>query len=159
MLSLLVGLGSGFAAVLLKNIIHLASLILTKNFESPNESYQYLVYPGIGILITVLFVRYFVKADINHGISKVLESISRQKSQIKPHNMFTSMIIQHHHHWIRRICRSRSSRCTHWFCDRIRYCPLLWNELPDDDPSCWMRRCGRNIRDFQSSFCRIAFCH
>ena len=92
MLSLLVGLGSGFAAVLLKNIIHLASLILTKNFESPNESYQYLVYPGIGILITVLFVRYFVKADINHGISKVLESISRQKSQIKPHNMFTSMI-------------------------------------------------------------------
>lgn len=91
-LSLLVGLGSGFAAIILKNIIHLASLILTKNFESPNESYQYLVYPGIGILITVLFVKYFVKADINHGISKVLESISRQKSQLKSHNMFTSMI-------------------------------------------------------------------
>jgi len=91
-LSLLVGLCSGFAAIILKNIIHLASLILTKNFESPNESYQYLVYPGIGILITVLFVNFFVKADINHGISKVLEAISCKKSQIKSHNMFTSMI-------------------------------------------------------------------
>ena len=90
--SLIVGLLSGFAAVLLKNIIHLASLLLTENFKSSFESYQYLVYPGIGILLTVLFIKYFVKTDINHGITKVLESISRQKSRIKSHNTFTSMI-------------------------------------------------------------------
>jgi CIC family chloride channel protein len=91
-LSLMVGICSGFAAIILKNLIHLASIILTKNFESPNESYQYLVYPGIGIFITVLFINFFVKTDINHGISKVLESISRNKSLLKAHNMFTSMI-------------------------------------------------------------------
>jgi len=90
--SLIVGLLSGFAAVVLKNIIHLASLLLTENFKSSFESYQYLIYPGIGILLTVLFIKFFVKTDINHGITKVLESISRQKSRIKSHNMFTSMI-------------------------------------------------------------------
>lgn len=91
-LSLAVGLSSGFAAIILKNIIHVAGLLLTENFTSSFESYQYLVYPGIGILITVLFLKYFVKDDINHGITKVLDSISNRKSQLKPHNMFTSMI-------------------------------------------------------------------
>lgn len=91
-LSLLVGLSSGFAAIILKNIIHAAGLLLTENFTSSFESYQYLVYPGIGILITVLFIKYFVKADIGHGITKVLDSISNRKSLLKPHNMFTSMI-------------------------------------------------------------------
>ena len=91
-LSLLVGLSSGFAAIILKNIIHAAGLLLTENFASSFESYQYLVYPGIGILITVLFIKYFVKADINHGITKVLDSISNRQSLMKSHNMFTSMI-------------------------------------------------------------------
>lgn len=91
-LSLLVGLSSGFAAIILKNIIHAAGLLLTENFTSSFESYQYLVYPGIGILITVLFIKYFVKADIGHGITKVLDSISNRKSLLKSHNMFTSMI-------------------------------------------------------------------
>jgi chloride channel protein, CIC family len=91
-LSLVVGLSSGFAAIILKNIIHSAGLLLTENFASSFASYQYLVYPGIGILITVLFIKYFVKNDINHGITKVLDSIANQKSQLKPHNMFTSMI-------------------------------------------------------------------
>jgi len=91
-LSLVVGLSSGFAAIILKNIIHAAGLLLTENFTSSFESYQYLVYPGIGILITVLFVKYFVKGDINHGITKVLDSISNRKSLLKPHNMFTSII-------------------------------------------------------------------
>jgi chloride channel protein, CIC family len=91
-LSLLVGLSSGFAAIVLKNIIHAAGLLLTENFASSFESYQYLFYPGIGILMTVLLVKYFVKFDINHGITKVLDSISNNKSQLRPHNMFTSMI-------------------------------------------------------------------
>ncbi len=91
-LSLIVGLISGFAAIILKNIIHTAGLLLTENFASSFESYQYLVYPGIGILLTVLFVRYIVKSDIVHGVSKILDSIANRQSLMKPHNMFTSMI-------------------------------------------------------------------
>lgn len=91
-LSLFVGLFSGFAAIILKNIIHAAGVLLTENFTSHFESYQYLVFPGIGVLITFLYIKYFVKSDISHGITKVLDSISNRKSMLKPHNIFTSMI-------------------------------------------------------------------
>jgi len=51
-----------------------------------------VAYPGIGILITVLYVRWFVKDDIGHGITKVLESIANNKGVMRAHNMFTSII-------------------------------------------------------------------
>ena len=91
-LSFAVGLMSGFAAIILKNVIRLLGEFLTQNFTSYSESYQYLAYPGIGILITVLYVRYFVKDDIGHGVTKVLESIANKKGRIRAHNMFTSLI-------------------------------------------------------------------
>jgi len=91
-LSLVVGLMSGFAAIILKNLIHLLGGFLTRNFTSYSENYLYLAYPGIGILITVLYVRWFVKDDIGHGITKVLESIASNKGIMRAHNMFTSII-------------------------------------------------------------------
>lgn len=78
-LSLMVGLLSGFAAVLLKNLIHILGRFLTKDFTSYSENYLYLAYPGIGILITVFYVRFFVKEDIGYGITKVLQSIANNK--------------------------------------------------------------------------------
>ena len=91
-LSFVVGILSGFAAILLKNLIHYLGKVLTQNFTSYSENYLYLAYPGIGILITVLYVRFFVKDDIGHGITKVLESISNNKGVMRAHNMFTSII-------------------------------------------------------------------
>lgn len=92
LLSILVGLFSGFAAIILKNLIHFLGRILTQNFTSYTENYLYLAYPGIGILITFLYVRWFVKDDISHGITKVLESIASKKGLLRAHNMFTSII-------------------------------------------------------------------
>ncbi|MEI6677148.1 MAG: chloride channel protein [Mariniphaga sp.] len=91
-LSFVVGLLSGFAAIILKNLIYHLGKLLTQNFTSYSESYQYLAYPGIGILITVLFVKWFVKDDIGHGVTKVLESIANKKGVMRAHNMFTSII-------------------------------------------------------------------
>ena len=91
-LSFVVGLLSGFAAIILKNLIYHLGKLLTQNFTSYSESYQYLAYPGIGILITVLYVRWFVKDDIGHGVTKVLDSIANKKGVMRAHNMFTSII-------------------------------------------------------------------
>ena len=82
-LSFAVGLLSGFAAIILKNLIYHLGKLLTSNFTSYSESYQYLAYPGIGILITVLYVRYFVKDSIGHGVTKVLESIANKKGRMR----------------------------------------------------------------------------
>jgi len=92
LLSFIVGLASGFISVLLKNLIHILGNFLTRDFTSYSENYLYLAYPGIGILITVLFVKLFVKDDISHGITKVLKSIANNEGILRAHNMFTSVI-------------------------------------------------------------------
>lgn len=92
LLSFVVGLGCGFAAVLLKTLIKWIHHGLTFWFTKPSDAYLYLIYPGIGMLLSFLFVRYFVKDDISHGVTKVLLSISRNESRIKPHNTWTSIM-------------------------------------------------------------------
>lgn len=91
-LALVVGIGSGLAAVLLKHTIHLVKDLLTSWFNAETGTFLYLAYPGIGILITILYVRYFVKDDISHGITKILYAISRKKSKLKVHNCYTSIV-------------------------------------------------------------------
>jgi CIC family chloride channel protein len=91
-LSLVVGLLSALAAAILKNSIHYTHQILTKGITSESGSYLYLVYPVLGMLLTLLFVRYLVKDNIGHGISRVLYAISMKKSYLKAHNTWTSVV-------------------------------------------------------------------
>lgn len=90
-LSLVVGLLSGLAAMILKNSIHFVAEKLTHWIEFDGFSYLYLVYPLIGIFLTVLFVKFIIKDDIGHGVSKILYSISRKSSRLKSHNTYSSM--------------------------------------------------------------------
>ena len=92
MLALIVGVVCGFAAQLLKYLIHLIAGLLTSHFSQTTENWLYLVYPIAGIILVSLFVRYVVKDDISHGVTRVLYAISRRKSRLKPHNMYTSLV-------------------------------------------------------------------
>ncbi len=89
-LSLLVGLVSGLAAVLLKNAIHHSILLIEKLIM--NWGIYYLAFPILGILFSYLFVKYLVKDNISHGVTRVLYSISKQNGQLKAHNTWTSML-------------------------------------------------------------------
>ena len=91
-LSFLVGVFTAFAALLLKLLIHWIQGLLTDNFSSTGANYLYLVYPVVGIFLTGLFVRYVVKDDISHGVTKILYVISQRKSRIKRHNTWSSII-------------------------------------------------------------------
>lgn len=91
-LSLIIGVIGGFAAQLLKFLIHTISRFLTLHFSATEANYMYLVYPVVGILITVLFVKYIVKENISHGVTKVLYAISRRKSRLKKRNMYASLV-------------------------------------------------------------------
>jgi chloride channel protein, CIC family len=92
LLSFLVGIFSGVAALILKNLIHFVAGKLTSWFEVDSISYMYLVYPLFGIFLTVLFVKFVIKDNIGHGVSKILYSISRQSSRLKSHNTWSSML-------------------------------------------------------------------
>ena len=90
--ALIVGFASGIAAVLLKHTIAGVKYFLTSSFNVESGSLLYLAYPGIGILITIIIVKYFVRDNISHGITRVLYSISRKKSKIKAHNCYSSVV-------------------------------------------------------------------
>ena len=92
LLSLIVGIFSGVAAITLKHLIHFVAERLTNWFEAGSISWLYLVYPLVGILLTVLFVKYIIRDDISHGVSRILYSISRQSSRLKSHNTWSSML-------------------------------------------------------------------
>ena len=91
-LSLVVGLLSALAAALLKNAIHYTNKFITEGISSGSGSYLYLACPVIGMLLTVLFVKYIVKDNIGHGISRILFAISKKKSHLKTHNTWTSLV-------------------------------------------------------------------
>ena len=90
--SFLVGICTAAAAIILKSIIHFIQHILTGNFNQDGANYLYLLYPVIGILLAGLFVKYIVRDDISHGVTKILYAISQRKSRIKPHNTWTSIV-------------------------------------------------------------------
>lgn len=90
--SFLVGLCTAGAAIILKNLIHFIQHLLTGNFEVGSVNFLYLLYPAIGILVSGLFVKYIVRDDISHGVTKILYAISQRKSRIKPHNTWTSLV-------------------------------------------------------------------
>ena len=91
-ISFLVGICTAAAGIILKHLIHLFQHLLTNNFNQDGANYQLLLYPVIGILLAGLFVKYIVRDDISHGVTKILYAISQRKSRIKPHNTWSSIV-------------------------------------------------------------------
>lgn len=91
-LALFVGISCGFAAVILKTAIEFIHHGLTFWFDGEAYNFLYLVYPGVGMLLAMLFVRYVIKDNIGHGVTKVLQAVSKNESKIRPHNMWSSVL-------------------------------------------------------------------
>ena len=91
LLAFFVGIGSGLAAVILKKLISFIAGLLTGWFDTPSDQFFLILYPGMGMLVSLLFVKYVLRDDIGHGVTKVLEAISKNKSKIKGHNMWSSI--------------------------------------------------------------------
>lgn len=91
-LAFLVGLFSAVAAFVLHSVINQIVALLTSSFDKANANWLYLVYPVIGIYLTSLFVRYIVKDNISHGITRILYAISSKRSRLRGHNCWSSVV-------------------------------------------------------------------
>ena len=91
-LAFIVGLLSAVAAFVLHWIINQIVYLLTHGFDASSSNWLYLVYPVVGIFITSLFVRHVVKDNISHGITRILYAISQNRSRLKPHNTWSSVV-------------------------------------------------------------------
>ena len=91
-LALLVGILGGLAALVLKIAIHYISRAATSTINVTRGNWLYILLPAVGVIITALYVRYAVRHNISHGVTRVLYAISQNKSRLKRHNMYTSMV-------------------------------------------------------------------
>ena len=91
-LAFLVGVLSAVAAFVLHGLINTIVALLTGSFHADTYNWLYLVYPVVGIWLTSLFVRYVVRDNISHGITRILYAISSNRSRLKGHNTWSSVI-------------------------------------------------------------------
>ena len=91
-LSIVVGLLSGLAAVLLKNMIFYFSEFIINLHAADSGNYLYLFLPLVGVTLSFLFVKYVAKDNVSHGVSRVLYAFSRTRGRIKRSRMYTSAV-------------------------------------------------------------------
>ncbi|MCC8019898.1 MAG: chloride channel protein [Rikenellaceae bacterium] len=91
-LAIVVGLLAGFGTYVFESLLHGIKHALVSWFRADEASLLYFIYPGVGIVLASLFVRYIVKDNISEGVTRVLYAMSRTGSRIRPHNCYTSII-------------------------------------------------------------------
>ena len=91
-LAFFVGILAAVAAFLLHWIIHLIQQLLTKGFATDDANVLFLLFPVVGIWLTSLFIKYVVRDNISHGITRVLYAISTNRSRLRRHNCWTSVV-------------------------------------------------------------------
>ena len=91
-LAFFVGVLAAVAAYILHTAIHLIQHYLSATLASNQINWFYLVYPVAGILITMLFVRYVVRDNISHGITRILYAISTKQGRLPKHNIWSSVV-------------------------------------------------------------------
>ncbi|MBQ9179098.1 MAG: chloride channel protein [Prevotella sp.] len=92
LLSFAVGFFAAVAGFTLHWLIEKIEWLLTSRFSETSINWLYLVFPVVGIYLTSLFVKYIVKDNISHGITRILYAISTKRSRLKKHNTWTSVI-------------------------------------------------------------------
>ncbi len=92
LLSFLVGVFTALAAMLLKWLIELMQDFVTHGPDITHINWFYLISPPLGVLLSALFIKYIVRDDIGHGVTKILFAISRRQGKIRNHNSWTSII-------------------------------------------------------------------
>ena len=91
-LGIVVGLCAGVGAFIFNTLLHAITQLLTSWTPADEAQWLYLVYPGVGIILATLFVKYVVKDGISEGVTRVLYAMSRTDSRIKGHNCWTSVV-------------------------------------------------------------------
>ncbi len=91
-LSILTGILSGLAAVIIKNTVWMTQGLVHSIVTTDVENYIYFALPVIGIFLAILVIKYVVRSEVRHGIPNVLYSISKRKGRIRPHNLYSSVL-------------------------------------------------------------------
>lgn len=89
----IVGALGGLAASLLKELVHLFSNYLQNDLHWKYKYYLFFFFPLIGILLTVLYVKAFIRRrPFRHGIPPLIKSVNQENSRLDFHNIYSQII-------------------------------------------------------------------
>lgn len=87
------GFLAGIAAVLIKFLTHtIRDFFFYLRTLDSNFDLLFFVLPAIGILLTIIVIRYIIRREVGHGIPGLLYALSRNKGIVKPYTTFSSII-------------------------------------------------------------------
>lgn len=78
LVSIVTGIVAGVAAMILKALVHYLQGLL-EGEDSTSENLWYMVFPVIGILLAILFLRKILRRRIERGLSSLIYAISRKQ--------------------------------------------------------------------------------
>ncbi|MBI9033689.1 MAG: chloride channel protein [Bacteroidales bacterium] len=90
-ISAVIGLSSGLAAYILKSGVYFIEELLTARFHMESQNYLYVIYPLIGIILSVFLVKYLLNDRTRQGIPRILFVISRLDGKMRIHKFFSSI--------------------------------------------------------------------
>lgn len=91
-LAFVVGVFAAIAAYILHTLIHVIQGLVMYGIKVESYNWLFLVLPVFGIWLTMLFVKYVVRDNISHGITRILYAISSKKSRLARHNCWSSVV-------------------------------------------------------------------
>ena len=91
-LAFIIGVLASVAAFMLHGLIKLIQRLLSYGFFTERANWLFLVVPVVGLYLTSLFIKYVVRDNISHGITRVLYAIATKNSLIRAHNTWSSVV-------------------------------------------------------------------
>lgn len=91
-MSIVIGILAGLAAVLMKTSVHLVQGLISNFFQQRYNKHALIFIPIIGLLLSTLYVQIFRKGNLSRGIGNVLVEITKKKGIIATHKLYSQLI-------------------------------------------------------------------
>lgn len=91
-ISILIGLLSGLAGVVLKKFVNFLEYVLLFWLNSEYANYPYFFYPFIGLLLTTIYIKLFHKGVFDKGLSNLIFILSKNKTEMPFHKMYSHIV-------------------------------------------------------------------
>ncbi len=90
--SIVVGLSSGLAAILLKSFVHSIERLVTFYSNNYEEFFLFALFPLIGLGLTVFVIRYFFQNKFRKGSAEIVYAIAKNSSVLPTRQTYSHMI-------------------------------------------------------------------
>ncbi len=91
-LSIIIGFLAGIAAAILKVTVITIGEKLFSFYSDTDTILPLIGFPVIGIILTIIFLKYIVKDNVGHGVPRILYVISKLDGSMRNHKIFSSLV-------------------------------------------------------------------